>query len=311
MQFVAKQPTKAPNVTQRVKDHLNYQADVRKTRLQQLKKTQPPKGIINNPQPQIISTQDPSVHQKLDRILSIVEKNDKRVDEVESQLMRHEENFSDVDHRLNEIERARCNMKMEITGLNFPRDTPRHLIKPVVCEFLHKSNIAFNELEIVDTYAFRRRIRNDEQTCIIVTFLHEAIKNRIITDKIRHDKNNQVVNVFFSHVLTKAQRHLLLNARRAVREKKLIKAWSMSGNVFVVKNPEEGKILLLSYSHLIDLIGGEENNEQSSINEQSSQPNAQGETSQPSYSQMVQLQAHEEPQQIQPMNDSDGDNSTE
>lgn len=248
MEFIATKTTprttKNTPVNQRVTEHLKYKASVRQGRLmsQQQNHHQPSKL----PVPQSSAQSEDATQTKLDRILSMLERNDQRVDGLESQIAYHEDNFADVDHRLIELEREKTNAKMEITGLNVPRDTPRHLIKNQVYDFLRSSNINFNEMEIVDAYIFRRRIRNEEQNCITVTFLHEAIKNRIISEKIRLDKSNRTVNVFFGHVLTKANHHLLMNARRAVKDKRILKAWSMSGNIFVLRNQEEGKIQLKS-----------------------------------------------------------------
>lgn len=235
-------------VKERVKSHLSNKM---LNRRDQFQKNQTP--LVTSPE-----TEGVTAHQKLDKILSILEKNDTRVGNIEAQLSCHNENLINVDFRLNELEQAKVNTKMEISGLTLPQDTQRYQIKGIVSKFLSDAGISFNEMEIVDAYAMSRRFRQTVQNYIVVTFLHEAIKNRVMSEKIRLDKN-KTVTVFFGHVLTRLNHSLLMKARYAVKGKKLIKAWSMSGNIFVLKSNDEGKIKLISHEHLEYLISNDTN----------------------------------------------------
>lgn len=282
----AKSKPKTPNVQQRVKNHLDKKSVTRKDSLLT--------SMINFPKaaPKVTPSEETTTtHQKLDKILAMLEKNDQRVDNVEAQLERHDENFCDVDNRLNELEQAKCNAKMEVSGLDVPLRLDRAGVKSFFCEFLHSINIAVNEMEVADTFVVTRRTRNVEKKVLIVTFLHEAIKNRIMSSKIQHDRNSQETSVFFGHVLTRPNHKLFMVARQAKRDGKLSRVWVFNGNVFVKKLNDDNRVKLINLDHLSYLTSNSpadtETAEEIQIDSQQSSPSMIQQT--PTYSAAVKL----------------------
>lgn len=145
---------------------------------------------------------------------------------------------------------------MEVTGLDVPAYVPSQQLRAFFVTYLRNINIEVDDLEVVDVYSSTRKNRNVNQPVLIVSFLNEAVKNRIVRNKICIDKANsqRSITVYFGNVLTKSNHQLLLNARRAMKEKKIERAWSMNGEIFILRSQQEGKIQLINNDHLHHLI---------------------------------------------------------
>lgn len=191
---------------------------------------------------------------KFDSLLQTTEANSKKIKKAELELSTHKRKFTEIDHRMNSIEQQKLNAKMEISGLLIPDECDNISLKSLVTSYLSDSNIEFHVLEIADVYSIRKRQKHKTTKCIIVEFLHQAIKNRVMREKMAIDKNKKKIDVYFNHVLTTANYSMLMRAKEAVRDKLFNKAWSMSGDIFITKANETNKIKLYDHDHLTQLI---------------------------------------------------------
>lgn len=204
------------------------------------KKDKPDSGTDNIAQSlNALSGQISNMSSRIDNVLDKLERNDVRMAAVEDKVDWHESNLASVGYRLNEIEQKQKNAQLEVTGLVTQHEFNRHKAKDLFIKYLHRIKIPVSETEVVDAYVNQRNIRESQQNVLIVTFLHEAIKNRIMHEKIKHDKNNGNPSVFFGNILTRVNHQLLMKARHAVKDKSIMRAWSFNGNIFILRSQEE------------------------------------------------------------------------
>lgn len=208
----------------------------------------------NEPTIKSISNQIADMNANMNEFIKMMKKNSKRLDVVESKVEKHELDLNHIDIRVNQIEQIRINNKMEITGLLIDDKEP---LKKFIIGYIRSIGIEIEDHEIVDVYsrAARGTRREDNQKrVIVVTFVHESVKNRIFIKKVNADKHTNNATIFFSHVLTPFNHHLLMKARHAVKEGKLMKAWSFNGEIFVMRSNDEGKMKITSENDLYQII---------------------------------------------------------
>lgn len=205
---------------------------------------------------QQIKEQIGGVSSRIDVVLDKLDRHEARFQTVEEKLNFHNENLVDVGYRLNQIEQAKLNSKMEVSGLLFESNATRQQLKENFTDFLSRLEIEYNSSEIVDVYPTVRKLRSGDKNFLIVTFIHESIKNRVMNEKIQHDKaiKSEPITVYFGNVLTRANHQLLMSARNAVKGKKLARAWSMSGEIFIQITQQAGKIKITDIGHLNFII---------------------------------------------------------
>lgn len=189
---------------------------------------------------------------KLDEVLRAIHGFNNRVDSIEERVMINSENICDAGQRLNYLEQRLLNPQMEINGLD-ASDVPNHLLREEVIKFIIECGISINPEHVIESYKFNRTIKGQQSTIIIVTFMHEAIKRRVITEKIRNDKRNGNRQVFFSDVLTKTNRQILMQARQLKKSQRIFSAWTISGEVFIKTHENSEKFKVTSIEQLSSL----------------------------------------------------------
>jgi hypothetical protein len=213
--------------------------------------TPPKKGKSDN----AVGVSNDRVYAKLEEILNIAKNN-------QSDIRGNKDHLYEVDYRLNALEQANLNASIEINGLRIPDNADSHIVMQSIISFMQTSSIAMKDHELVDAFTVPRVIGGTQSKVIIAVFLHPAIKGRIMREKMMKDKGKQVT-VFFNNVLTKINRAIFMTARKCVKERKLFRAWSLNGEVYVKKSEQEDRIKVSSMEHLEYIVyGNDERNDQ-------------------------------------------------
>lgn len=187
---------------------------------------------------------------KLDYLLDGFKDFNQRFLNVETRVTANEGNLADVDRRINMLEQKSLNSRMEISGLNHPSFNPSTM-KTGVFQYIVHLGIEISENQITDAFQVNRKYGNVTRSIIIVEFLHESIKKRIMREKIQHDKQQQIApTIFFSDVLTKMNRHIFMEARQLKKQKLIHSAWTIGGEIYIRQSENQNKIKVFDLNHL-------------------------------------------------------------
>lgn len=188
---------------------------------------------------------------KLDAILA-------KMDDFTSKSTHHDKQINylynqncDQETRLNDLEQSKLDNMMDITGLKLDAQSKSNpeLLRSTVFKYLKSIGHTLELFEIADAfYLSGTKKSGDSYEIIRVTFLHDAIKRRVMKLKLNSHP------VFFSHVLTKHNRLLLLQAKRHKKSHELHSAWTMNGQIFIKKQAESGKVRIFDARHLSSFI---------------------------------------------------------
>lgn len=220
------------------------------------KKTSAPAKNVNNLDDVVVDNNRKldSNGMKLDEVLRGIATFNNRFEEIESRVNVNSDNISDAGLRLNYLEQKTLNCQMEISGID-ATNVPSHALKNEVTKFIIDMGITVNSEHIVDAYKINRTIRGNQQTIIIVTFIHEAIKRSVIRNKIRIDKQNGNCHVYFSDVLTRTNRQILMEARQLKKRCQIFGAWTFSGEIFIKAHEQSKRIKISTLEQLYDYSG--------------------------------------------------------
>jgi hypothetical protein len=186
---------------------------------------------------------------KLDIILDQIASFQTNLSKLESRV---DDDFNKHELRINALEQKSLNAQMEITGLD-SNDVPANKMRDAVIVFFNELNIKIDERDLYDVYKITRRSKDILLSVIIVKFSSEYVKRRIIKEKIESDKKIGTPSVYFSDVLTKYNRKVLMEARQLKKKGIIVNAWSMHGEIFISPHHDANKIKIMSLSHLHDL----------------------------------------------------------
>lgn len=271
----------------------NYNNNYNNNHIQKM----PPKIARNPKRSSEISPSSLRVESKLDAILS--ELRDFRTTSAhheqqinflheqnchnEQKLSEHHMRWIDNDRRWNDNEQLKLDPIMEISGLQLDEECKSNpeALRIFVYNFLR--NIGYN-LELIEipfvNCSSGVRHNGESFEVVRVTFLHEAIKRRIMMLKL----NKQPI--YFSHALTKYNRTLLGNAKRLARNREIHSAWTMGGRVFI-KEKEDGAKLRIVDSNQLSSITVSRNHSSSRF-----QPSSRNQTSKQFTNRNSQSNAH-------------------
>lgn len=188
---------------------------------------------------------------KLDALLQAFNNFNGRVDDVEARVNLNTENIADAGQRLNVLEQKSLNNQMEISGID-ASNVQYSGLRIEVINFITSLGIDINPEHIVDVYKFNRSVRGSPRSIIIVTFIHETIKRRVITEKIKLDRANGNCQVYFSEVLTRTNRQILMAARQLRKQRLIFSTWTVSGEVFIKTHEGSEKIRIYNTEQLDD-----------------------------------------------------------
>ncbi len=195
----------------------------------------------------VAAVNDASNEKQTNILINAIEK---RIEPIEKKLVEHDKALNFFDQRLNDLEQQRLNSQIEVSGLEFSKTDVFLTIRQKFLQYLLSIGVDVEMNEIVDGYARTRTVQSIEKVVVIIIFMHEAIKNRIMKAKIEHDKTIDRTEIFFSPVLTKINHKLLMAARKLMRDGQIARAWSMSGSIYVKKTPDGRKIKIINWHHL-------------------------------------------------------------
>jgi hypothetical protein len=95
----------------------------------------------------------------------------------------------------------------------------------------------------------RRNVKGESIPILIIVFIHEAVKDRVMRQKIIADKGKKVT-IYFNNVLSSLNRQIYAEARKLVREKKIFRTWTVGGDVFIAREEGDYKQKITSVDHL-------------------------------------------------------------
>lgn len=199
---------------------------------------------------------------KLDELLRGFASLNSRFEDIETRVSINSENIFDAGQRLNYLEQKALNSQMEINGLD-ATNVPYQVLKSEVIKFITDLGISVNPEHIVEVNKFFRTIGGNQQTIIIVTFMHEAIMRRVLMDKIKIDKQKGNCQVFFSDVLTRTNRQIFMAARQLKKQNQIFSAWTASGEIYIRTHEQSNKIKISSIEQLNEYNGNEQYSDES------------------------------------------------
>jgi hypothetical protein len=189
------------------------------------------------------------LNNKLDALLRGQEMDRGRLKRLEENEVRYDKQFSDLNNRVNSIEQSALNARIEVSGLDFDLNGDRKCLRDKFVDYAKNANLGVHTNDVMDVFAIRRPYNGGQRSFLIVIFSHEAIKNRVMRQKILSDKGKKTT-VYFSHVLTSQNRAIFMEARKLVKERKIFKTWTMGGNVYIVKEEGDYKMKMESIEQL-------------------------------------------------------------
>lgn len=152
--------------------------------------------------------------------------------------------------RLNDLEQARLNSKMEISGHKIRDEAVKknaNFLRKYTLNFLNDFGHELSLIEISDVFYFEKQNRNEKIPIILVTFLDEGIKRRVMRAKLNEPP------IFFSHVLTKSNKTLLMAAKKHARMRRIHSAWTAEGAVLIKQSENGRRVRVIDLDHLNEL----------------------------------------------------------
>jgi hypothetical protein len=157
-----------------------------------------------------------------------------------------EDAMASVSSKLNYHDQKEHNAKMRISGMQITNpENPLDDVKNLFTEY----GIKFENVEILKAYTKEENHGEERRVAVIVIFLHELIKDRIMMEKINKDKG-KAVTVYFNHFFTRANGAMHAEARKLVKEKKIFKSGFRNGKVYVIPRENAPKIWISNFSDL-------------------------------------------------------------
>lgn len=171
----------------------------------------------------------------------------------DEKCLQNQEAIVSLQNSNNLMMQSRLNERMEISGLPSLPVVPKSEFRALVWKSLHDMKIDVEKVEIADAYPYRRKIRSgDEKETIVVTFLHEAIKNRVMQSKMDL-KTKTAKTVFFNDVLTPSNRTLIYQARLFKKAGKFDKVGTLNGKIYVRKDAKSKKIFVENVAEMEEI----------------------------------------------------------
>lgn len=200
---------------------------------------------------------------KIDQITSHIDSRMDRMENLVQMTLNHTNtNINNLltndykqDLRLNDLEQARLNPKMEISGHIIHDEAVKrnpNTLRKYTLNMLNAQGHELTLMEISDVYYFERRNRNNKIPVLLVTFLDEGIKRRIMRAKLNPPP------IFFSNVLTKSNNILLMAAKKMSRAKRIHSAWTTEDAVFIKLTESGNKMRIIDLDHLNELCSSEQ-----------------------------------------------------
>lgn len=144
----------------------------------------------------------------------------------------------------NFLHQSRLNDRMEISGLADFSAANKSEYRDLVLKLFREWKIELEKVEIADVYATSRKDREGrEKSYLIVVFIHEAIKSRVMKAKMS-SKMPQLKNIYFNEVLTHPNRTLVYQARQLMKAGQFAKVGTINGKVYVKKSSSGQKIFI-------------------------------------------------------------------
>lgn len=147
----------------------------------------------------------------------------------ESEIVLLNDAMREVSVKWNFYEQRELKSMMDIDGLRFDENKN---YKNSVINYITSLGIDIAHSDIIDVFVYTKRQKNNERKVLRVTFLHEFIKRRVMREKIRLHKDKPTTTVFFSHVLTRSNVAMLMEAKKLKREKRISDVKFLNNQLF-------------------------------------------------------------------------------
>lgn len=194
-----------------------------------------------------------AINEKLTSMQCSIDENNQLVAHASSKSFQNEEKIMHLSSRTSTIEQKFLNDRIEISGLPEGLINPNLNVKTQVLKLLKDSLIEIEPVEIANAYLMKKGNReNEKRTVCVVTFLHEAIKSRIMRRKMEQ-KTGPASKFYFNEVLTPANRKLVYSARQMKKAGTFSSVGTMNGQVFVKKTQDGAKIFINSQCEMEEL----------------------------------------------------------
>ena len=163
----------------------------------------------------------------------------------------NEESIAALQSANNFLEQSRLNDRIEISGLaDLAASTNKSEYRCLILKLFREWKIELEKIEIADAYSITRKDREGrDKSFVIVVFIHEAVKNRIMSAKM-NSKMPQLKKIYFNDVLTHHNRSLLYEARQRRNAGQFTKVGTINGKPFVKKSLNGLKIYIQNVTEL-------------------------------------------------------------
>lgn len=193
-----------------------------------------------------------AINQKLTYMQQSIENNNHLIATTSQRSVHNEKRINGIAQSNQFLHQNRLNDRMEITNFSPTTFNMATDIKPQVIAFLRSMQIDVEPVEVANAFVMRKKTAQGERVSIIVVFIHEAIKSRVMKRKFSM-KSGSANNCYFNDVLTPSNRKIMFEARRMKKEGKFAVAGTLNGQIYVKKSSDGEKIFINSLCELEEL----------------------------------------------------------
>lgn len=151
------------------------------------------------------------------------------MDRKDSEVTNIEAAMREMCVKLNFYEQQSLNSMMDIDGLQFD---DKHDLKSVVLDYIGSLGLAIACTDIINVFALTKGHDKSRSEVLRVKFLHEFVKLQVMRHKIKMHKF-AFSPVFFSHVLTRPNLHMIMQGKSFKKENKISDIKLLSGRLYV------------------------------------------------------------------------------
>lgn len=226
------------------------------------RKTRSPVGLppIDTVQPELksIAMGINAMNENINSVLMTLNTHTSALNEMVAKTVISEKSIETLKSSNNFLNQCRLNDRLEISGLIEAPPSNKIDLRAKVLTHLKEIGIAVEPYEIADVYTQKRKFGADERFVVILIFIHEAIKIRVMRQKMQI-KTIASSSVYFNDVLTPHNRSLIYQARVMKKAGKFTQVGSFNGKIYVKKSNASPKIFINNVCEMSEIANLSEN----------------------------------------------------
>lgn len=195
-----------------------------------------------------------AINQKLNSMQIDISNNNDLLSTVTKKVSGHHLSIASLNTQTSQLQQANLNDRIEICYANNAPFDLKLNAKEEMLKLFNKLAIEIDPIEIADAYFKRKQTRTaGVRNVVVVIFIHQAIKNRVMRAKIGSNSNEAKL-LYFNEILTPNVSAILYRAKQLRKEGKFSNTGTLDGQVFVRATRGGDKIFVRSIFELDELL---------------------------------------------------------